>query len=632
MILHRHLIVAALLGVWSVAASGQDMVDAGASVEFVAEQAVEQPTLITHAELGFRLPPGFRATVFHQGIEHQRFMAVSSDGVVFVNRKERGLFGDGIIALKDDDGDGVADRSEGFADFPGSGIAVRTDDVGQEWLYASSKTEVFRWALKPGELAPSSNRERIAYGFPRQGEEHPWKPIAFDEQGGMYVMVGAPSNACMEKRRTKGSPGQRPCPQLEWQSGVWRFDADAPDQHQRDAELFATGVRNMIAFAWSRDQNGLYGAQHGRDFFNRYFPELFTPQQGADLPSEEFHRIDRGDDLGWPYSYYDHFAGERRINPEYESEDTPNRGRNRTDDYKSPVYGFPGHWAPSGLAFYEANGGFPDIYRQGAFVVFKGGWGRNPHPPQAGYRIVFVPLEAGELAAAPVVFANGFEGRRPDDYPEELPFPTSIHDAALLPLGLTFGPDGAMYLGDVQKQHIWRITYAGDDAAAADLAALKRDPTRMAWSVIDTVAGVARDTTAVANAITGREPEAMAATAAAPAGPDTRSLGQRAYDAECATCHQRDGRGVDGFAPTLIGSTILAGDPANLALYTLMGVDAPNPNYSNVMPAYREGPLSDEELIAALSYARQAFADAGPVGADDFAMAKDALPPLAGTE
>lgn len=597
------ILAGAIVGLSAGSAAAQNH-DAGARPSGAIE--IEQPMLIDQPGLGFRLPPGFRATVFHQGIENLRFFAVSSENVVYVIRNKRGLFGPGLYALKDDDGDGVADRAEGFGNFAGSGIAIRTDEEGREWLYASATREVFRWQLRPGDLAPSGRRERVVHGFPRNGVEHPWKPIAFDGEGGMYIMVGAPSNACMEQRRTRGSPGMDPCPQLERQAGVWRFDADRLNQRQEDGEHFATGLRNAIAFAWSTRQDGLYAAQHGRDFLNRYFPELFTQREGAELPSEEFHRIDRGDHLGWPYSYYDQIAGERRIAPEYEPEGTPGRGRNRTEAYKRPVYGFPAHWAPSGLDFFEADTGFPDIYREGAFIAFKGGWGRNIHPPQEGYRDVFLPLHEGELAAEPIVFANGFEGPRPPGYPPDLPFPASRNDGALSPQGLAFGPDGAMYLGDAMDLNIWRITYEGDAAAERD-----------------------RERAELRAEIDARILEAIAPKPGAGlmrhTGTDHRPLGQRVYDTECAACHQRDGGGVDGFAPPLAGSRILERDPGDLA-YFVLNDRGPSDRWSTVMPGYRFGPLSAEELAAALTYARERFAGEGAVDVSDVEEALEAFP------
>ncbi len=534
----------------------------------VAEDAA--PPLIAQPGLGFALPEGFEARLFHTGVETPRHIAVSSAGVVYLIRRER-VGGTGMLALQDADGDGRADHVETFGRFAGSGIAVRTDADGQEWLYASNTTEVWRWPLAPGEVAPASRPQRIARGFPRQAE-HPYKPMAFDGRGGMYVMVGAPSNACMQKRRTRGSPGLDPCPQLERHAGVWKFDADAPNQLQSQGEHYATGLRNMIAFTWSRAHDGLYGVQHGRDFLHRYFPDVFSPEEGADLPSEEFHRIDQGDHLGWPYSYYDPIARERRLNPEYEPEDAPTRGRTRTDDYKEPLIGFPAHWAPGDIVFYEAEDGaalFPKRYRGGAFLVFKGGWGRNPNPPQQGFQVVYVPMADGRPAGPHEVFAAGFEGPQP---------PVSLKDAIYSPLSAAIGPEGAMFLNDVRQGAIWRIAYTG--------AAAPRDVAEAAPPILDPV----------------RETRQARLAVAAQAHPE----GAGVYGRECATCHQANGLGADGFAPALEGSPVLAAEPQALITYVLLGAESGA--YANIMPAYRDIDLSDEDLAAALTYARAAFA------------------------
>ncbi len=535
------------------------------------------------AERGFTLPPGFESTLFHAGVAQQRHIAVSSEGVVFVIRRHR-VEGTGLLAIKDRDGDGVADVTEHFGRFSGSGIGVRTDAAGQEWLYASSRTAVWRWALQAGEVAPSAEPERVARGFPRQ-PEHPYKALAFDREGGMYVNVGAPSNNCMERRRTKGSPGQQPCPQLARAAGVWKFDADALNQHQNEAERYATGIRNMIAFTWSDTHKALFGVQHGRDFFNRYFPELFSPQDAAELPSEEFHRIDRGDNMGWPYSYYDHIAGERRISPEYEAEGTPNRGRNRTDEHEAPLIGFPGHWAPSDIVFYEATEGdflFPERYHGGALLVFKGGWGRNPHPPQQGFQVVFVPMENGAPAGETEVFAGGFEGPEP---------PISLGDALYLPFSAAIGPEGELFLADTKDGVMWRIVYTGEERAEA-----------------------ATPTATDANTTRAPDPARIAARQRRLAAAERYPIGADLYARECATCHQADGRGVEGFAPAVEGSAILAAPAETLISYTLLGANSGR--YSNIMPAYLNEPINDYEMAALLSYARLAFAAPDATGPD----------------
>lgn len=578
-----------------------------AAAALVAGAAAAQPPLLAEPE-GFRLPPGFDAQVFAEDLGDLREAAVASDGVVYVVRKSRGLFGPGLLALADTDGDGRADRREGFGGFVGSDVEVRVDAEGVEWVYAASERDVFRWRRAPGDLAPSGRRERVVRGFPRQ-PEHAWKTLALDPAGGLYVMVGAPSNVCEAERRER-SPGQDPCPELERFAGVWRFDADARGQRAADGERYATGLRNAIAFEWDAATDGLYAAQHGRDFLNRWFPALFSARDGAELPSEEFHRIERGDHLGWPYSYYDHEAGERRINPEYEPEGTPGRGRNRTDAYKVPLHGFPGHWAPSGLAF-APEGAMPEPFARGAFVVFKGGWGRNILPPQEGYRISFVPLTAeGAKAGEPIVFADRFEGRRPLDFPDELPFPASRGDGASAPQGLAFAPDGAMYLGDAKTGRLWSIRWRGEAVAAREAAAHAR--------LADAVAPVLRAAGEIgARRLAGRPRTTLAAMA-----PEAR--GRALYRQECAACHGVAGEGIDEVGPALVGSRRLAGERRPLVTYMLRG--ASGDGWRAAMPAYRDGPLSDEDLRAVLTFARLEFAEAGAVSVEDMEIVRRRLP------
>ncbi len=237
------------------------------------------------------------------------------------------------------------------------------------------------------------------------------------------------------------------------------------------------------------------------------------------------------------------------------------------------MIGFPAHWAPGDIVFYETDDGdalFPERYRGGAFLVFKGGWGRNPSPPQQGFQVVYVPMANGVPSGPHEPFATGFEGPEP---------PVSLGDAIYSPLSAAIGPDGAMYLNDVRQGAIWRIAYTGA-AAVADAAA-------PAPSIQPDAEREAR-----------RARLALAATA----HPD----GAAVYARECATCHQANGLGAEGFAPALEGSTVLAAGPDALTTYVLLGAESDA--YANIMPAYLDAELTDEELASALSYARAAFA------------------------
>lgn len=400
----------------------------------------------THAAESLELPDGFTATVVHEGVGSARHIAVRDNGDVWVMRKPP-LFGPddgedmhGIVVLRDSNGDGTFDEQRTFTDMAGTGIAFHDDAV-----YVSDDDAVYRYALGDDEPVPTGSRETIVSGFPEQ-DQHADKTFALDGAGNLFVNVGAPSNACQREPRTPGSPGLRPCPQLERQAGIWRFDATRTGQTQQDdGERYATGVRNAVALAWNDGVGALYAVVHGRDQMDFLFPDLFDAEFNARRVAEEMFRIDEGGDYGWPYTFYDPVDGRRLVAPEYggDGEQTAEAG-----EYPDPLIAFPGHWAPNDLAFYDGDM-FPERYRGGAFVAFHGSWNRAPLP-QAGYNVSFVPMGGdGRPSGDRSVFADGFAGG-------EIENPL---DADARPMGLAVAPDGALYVVDSQQGRVWRITY-----------------------------------------------------------------------------------------------------------------------------------------------------------------------------
>lgn len=391
---------------------------------------------------GISLPPGFKATVYADEIGQARHVVAAENGWVYIGLR-RPVDGNGAVALFDADGDGVADERQYFAaGMQGTGVGVNDG-----YLYYSTDVAVMRWPL-PESGAPSGEPTVIAEGFEPE-TQHASKNFAFDRNGNLYVNVGAPSNACMREMRQKGSPGMRPCPLLEKYAGIWRFDADTPNQDQMaDGHRYATGIRNGLSMAWNPHADALYMAQHGRDQLASFFPEMFTNEQSAELPSEEFHRLEDGSDVGWPYSYYDHEQDKRVVMPEYGGD-----GKMESDEGQMPLVGFPGHWAPNGMTFLKSDA-FPKDYREGAYIAFHGSWNRAPLPQQ-GYRVVYVPLDnAGRWKGDWVTFANGFAGPEPVMSPR---------DAVHRPMGLAEGPDGAMFITSLMSGgRVWRVTYEGE--------------------------------------------------------------------------------------------------------------------------------------------------------------------------
>ncbi|NIN72821.1 MAG: sorbosone dehydrogenase [Gemmatimonadetes bacterium] len=388
------------------------------------------------------LPDGFCARIFADSIGRARHIVVAENGDVFVAlRRSRGGAAVGVVALRDSDGDAKADIRHHFGDFGGTGIALYDG-----YLYFGANDRVMRYPLPAGSLDPSGALQTIVSGLP-DDRSHRDKSIAVTAAGGLYVNIGAPSNACQEESRTPGSPGIDPCPDLERRAGIWRFDADRQGQNQDDGERFATGLRNVVALTLHPQTGDVYGAQHGRDQLGSIWPDLFTVEDNAEKPSEELVKIERGDDFGWPYCYHDPVLNRLVLAPEYGGD---GNAAGRCSSKKEPLVAFPAHWGPNALLFYTGDQ-FPERYRGGAFIAFHGSWNRAPLP-QGGYNVVFVPFAGDEPAGDWEVFADGFAG-------EEV----SPRGATHRPSGLAQGPDGSLYVTDDRGGRIWKIVYTGDD-------------------------------------------------------------------------------------------------------------------------------------------------------------------------
>lgn len=392
-----------------------------------------------------RVPVGFTTSVFHPALGPTRHIAVRDNGDVYVARSFRlrqPMFGQeaawgALVALRDNDGDGIADVVKPF----GPSDVTTEVRIHDGWLYFSSDQVVYRLALDDN-LVPAGVAEPIAGGFPMQ-RSHGTRTLAFDNAGNLYVNSGTPSNACETKRFSRAAPGFDPCPQLERSGGLWKFKADKLVQDQvRDGERYVTGTRNVVAMAWNPWADKLYFVMHGRDSLGLLFPDIYSKRDNADLPAEEFHVAEAGDNFGWPYSYYDPIKQKRMQGPEY-------GGDGQTEavgDYKNPLIGFPAHWAPNDLLFHSGKN-MPEKYAQGAFIAFHGSWNRMPFE-QGGFKIVFVPMRDGRVTGDWEVFADGFMGA------ESIKSPANT---AYRPTGLAEGPDGAIYITEDKHGRIWKV-------------------------------------------------------------------------------------------------------------------------------------------------------------------------------
>jgi glucose/arabinose dehydrogenase len=387
---------------------------------------------------GLKLPSGFRALIVADTLGAARHIAVTSSGDIYV-KLGRLRNGKGILLLSDTDGDGRSDNIKEFGNYGGTGIYL-----GKDYLYATSDETVYRYKIDDSQQVTDPDEPEIVVTGLINRRQHASKSITLDDDGNIYVNIGAYSNACQERDRTRGSMGIQPCPILDSAGGIWQFKADGVNQTYGDGMRYATGLRNVVGLDWNTQVDKLFVTMHGRDQLHDLFPDLYDAKTSAELPAETMYVLEKGDDCGWPYIYYDQIKKKKILAPEYGGDGKTEGGENAID----PVVAFPGHLAPNALLFYTGDM-FPEKYKNGAFIAFHGSWNRAPEP-QAGYFVVFVPFKNGKPDGTWEIFANGFAGT------DEI---ISPGDANHRPCGLAQGPDGSLYVSDDAGGTIYRIIY-----------------------------------------------------------------------------------------------------------------------------------------------------------------------------
>ena len=389
------------------------------------------------------LPDGFGALRIADTLGKVRHIAVNKKGTLYA-KLEDAKNENGIIILKDTNGDGRMDDQTSFGDYGGTGIALHNNQ-----LYASSNSAVFRYKLGDDDMPYNKEQPDTIISGLIDRRQHNSKSITFDDAGNIYVNIGAYSNNCQEKDRTKGSDGMQPCPVLDSAAGIWQFKADKLKQTYGSGERFATGLRNVVGLDWNKQAGDLFVMMHGRDQLHSLYPDMYTEEQSSELPAETMYALKKGDNAGWPYQYYDPEKKKYIQAPEYGG-DGKKSGEEEAVD---PVMAFPAHMAPDGLLFYTGDM-FPEKYKNGAFIAFHGSWNRNGQ--QKGFMVAFVPFKNGAPSGSDwEVFADGFKGAETVE---------SANDAEHRPTGLAQGPDGSLYVSDDKGGSIYRIIYNKEGA------------------------------------------------------------------------------------------------------------------------------------------------------------------------
>jgi glucose/arabinose dehydrogenase len=373
--------------------------------------------------------PGLIVTAFAAGLNHPRWLYVLPNGDVLVaetnappkpddqkgiKAKFQGLFmkkaGAGvpsanrILLLRDANHDGVVETHTVFIKSLNSPFGMAL--VGNDFYVADSDA-VLRFPYQPGATEITEPAIKVT-DLPAGTINHHWTKnlIATPDGSTLYVTVGSNSNVA-----------ENGIDKEEGRAAIWEVNAKTGDHR-----VFATGLRNPNGMAWEPETKQLWTVVNERD------------ELGSDLVPDYLTSVKDGGFYGWPYSYYGQNV-DTRVSPQ------------RPDLVavaRKPDYALGPHTASLGLAYNDASGALPTPFGAGMFVGQHGSWNRKP---MSGYKVVFVPFNAGKPSGKPVDVLTGFVNNKSEAYGR--------------PVGVAVDKQGALLVADDVGNTVWRVTGTG---------------------------------------------------------------------------------------------------------------------------------------------------------------------------
>ncbi|BAS27725.1 Glucose/sorbosone dehydrogenase-like protein [Limnochorda pilosa] len=303
-----------------------------------------------------------------------------------------------VLRVRDRDGDGAADEVLTFADGLNRPHGLA---VHRGTLLVAETGRIVRLADPDGD-GRAERVETVSDDLPAGGM-HWTRTLGVGPDGALYASAGSSCNACQEEDPRRAA--------------ILRF-APQGEAFSPTAERYAWGLRNAVGFTWHPASGDLWATENGRDLL------------GDDLPPDELNRIVKGADYGWPYCF-----GDRQPDPSLGD-------AARCEATEPAAMPFQAHSAPLGLAF-GAGLRAEERFTTSLFVAFHGSWNRTT---PTGYKVVRVP----------------FDGPRPrGGYEDLLAGWLQSSQAWGRPVGVSVGPDGALYVSDDRAGVIYRVRLPG---------------------------------------------------------------------------------------------------------------------------------------------------------------------------
>jgi glucose/arabinose dehydrogenase len=351
-----------------------------------------------------KVPTGFRVNVFAEGLDHPRWLALTPTGDVLVTETPQNR----ITLLRDTNGDGIADSRTIFAD-AGNGLDIPFGMAfSQNNFFLGNHNAVRRYPYAKGQQQLTGQGEQIT-SLPGGGYRQHWtrNVILSPDQQKLYVSIGSRTNVDEESLP---------------RASVQIMNLDGSGQ-----QTFASGLRNPVGLDFHPQTKELYATVNERDGL------------GDDLVPDYLTRLRSGEFYGWPYAY----LSPNRLDPRQMTHGNSNNPQLAART-KTPDVLFQAHSAALGLKFYTGKT-FPEKYRSGAFVAFRGSWNRHQG---TGYKIVFVPFNA---QARP----KGYY----EDFLTGFLVEPSVPSTWGRPVGLLILPDGSLLVTEEENGRIYRIQY-----------------------------------------------------------------------------------------------------------------------------------------------------------------------------
>ncbi|BBD56778.1 NHL repeat containing protein [Planktothrix agardhii NIES-204] len=349
------------------------------------------------------VPPGFKVNIFAENLDNPRWLALTPDGDVLVTETKQNR----IRLLKDTNKDGVADQITTFADSK-NGLNIPFGMAFSPGYFFLGNTDEVRRYSYNNQQQLTGTGEKIAE-LPGGGYNQHWtrNVIVSPNNQKLYVSIGSKTNVSEE------NPPR---------ASVQVMNLDGSNQ-----QTFAYGLRNPVGLDFHPETKELYTTVNERDGL------------GDDLVPDYFTRIRSGEFYGWPYSYFT----PNNLDPRHVQNGQSVR-RDLVKKTLKPDVLFQAHSAALGLQFYDGNT-FPEPYKKGAFVAFRGSWNRNSG---TGYKLVFIPFNQGRPQGYYEEFLTGF-----------LVNP-AIPETWGRPVGLLVLPDGSLIFTEESNGWIYRVQYS----------------------------------------------------------------------------------------------------------------------------------------------------------------------------